>query len=210
MAPFTPHAGLEPTLLEYVDALTMAAIIYNTQMELGIPDEVRESAQAYLVVTLEQRDSERSEADRIDAGQLLEQLGAVDVYVLPPDAADALIAARENAFWTGKKAGAAEVVDIVVPRAAMPSFMSGARELAAEHESLVVGAGHAGDGNVHLAIFQEDSDKRSALLRALFALGSELGGVISAEHGIGREKALLQRTGGSGEDCLDAPDQAGI
>ncbi|MBK5230509.1 MAG: FAD-binding protein [Thermoleophilia bacterium] len=181
-------AGLEPTLLEYVDALTMAAIIYNGKLELGIPDAVRDSAQAYLVVTIEQRDAERSEADVIDAGQLLEKLGAIDVYVLPGEAAEALIAARENAFWTGKAAGAADIVDIVVPRGAMPEFMAAAREIAAKHESMVVGAGHAGDGNVHLAVFQADAGVRGKLMHELFETGMRLGGVISAEHGIGREK----------------------
>lgn len=181
-------SGLEPTLLEYVDALTMAAIVYTAQMELGIPDEVRDGAQAFLVVTLEQRDGERLEADVIDAGQLLEQLGAIDVYSLPDKQAEQLITARENAFWTGKNAGAAEIVDTVVPRGAMPEFMRRARELATEHESLVVGAGHAGDGNVHLALFQEDEEKLQSLMTALFDLAMRLGGAISAEHGIGRAK----------------------
>ncbi len=181
-------SGLEPTLLEYVDALTMAAIVHNTGMELGIPDEVRESAHAYLVVTLEQRDAERCDADVADAGQLLEELGATDVYVLPGDAAEQLIAARENAFWTAKQAGAGDIVDIVVPRGAMPEFMRTARELAAARDTFIAGAGHAGDGNVHLAVFQADEQLRDQLMRELFEAGMRLGGVISAEHGIGRAK----------------------
>lgn len=181
-------SGLEPTLLEYVDALSMAAIIFNSGLELGIPGDVRDSAQAYLVVTIEQRDAERCEADVIDAGRLLEELGAIDVYVLPGDAADSLIEARENAFWSAKKAGAGDIIDIVVPRGAMPEFMATAREIAAAHESLVAGAGHAGDGNVHLAVFQTDEAICSQVMHELFEAGMRLGGVISAEHGIGRAK----------------------
>ena len=181
-------AGHEPTLLEYVDAISMAAIVHNSDLELGIPDHVRDAAQAYLVITLEQRDAERCEADVTDAGSLLEELGAIDVYVLPTTAAEALIAAREQAFWSAKAAGAADILDIVVPRGAMPQFMNTVRELATRHESLVVGAGHAGDGNVHLAVFQNDGSVRSSLMRALFEAGIGLGGAISAEHGIGRAK----------------------
>jgi glycolate oxidase len=180
--------GLEPTLLEYVDALTMAAVVHSTGMELGIPDDVRDVAQAYLVVTIEQRDAERCEADVADAGALLERLGAADVYVLPGDAAEQLIAARENAFWTAKQAGASDIVDIVVPRGAMPEFMRTARELAAARDTFVAGAGHAGDGNVHLAVFQADAQVRGELMHELFEAGMRLGGVISAEHGIGRAK----------------------
>jgi glycolate oxidase len=181
-------SGLEPTMLEYVDALAMAAIIYNEGLELGIPDDVRERAQAYLLVLLEQRNGDRLESDLADASGMLEELQAIDSYLLPSPAADALVEAREKAFWSAKNAGAADVIDIVVPRAAMPEFMSRARAAAAESESLVAGAGHAGDGNVHLAVFQQDPAVLSELMKQLFSIGMELGGVISAEHGIGREK----------------------
>jgi glycolate oxidase len=180
--------GLEPTLLEYVDAISMAAIVYNEDLTLGIPDEVRDSAQAYLIVTVEHRDSDRLDADILDAGESLGRLGAIDTYALPAQAADALIAAREKAFWSAKNAGARDVVDIVVPRGAMPSLMAAARELAAASESMIVGAGHAGDGNVHLAIFQPDDAKLSQVMHKLFEAGIALGGTVSAEHGIGREK----------------------
>jgi glycolate oxidase len=181
-------AGLQPTMLEYVDQLSMAAIIFNTGLELGIPDNVRDAAQAFLIVRLEQRDAERCDADAIDAGLLLERLGAIDVYVLPGEAANSLIQARENAFWSAKKAGAADIIDIVVPRGAMPKFMAAARAIGSEHESIVVGSGHAGDGNVHLAVFQTDEKVLSHVMNELFAAGKRLGGVVSAEHGVGRTK----------------------
>ena len=52
----------------------------------------------------------------------------------------------------------------------------------------MVGCGHAGDGNVHLAVFQADPIKRQELLLAIFSEGARLGGAISGEHGIGRAK----------------------
>lgn len=181
-------SGLGPHILEYIDALTMAAITYTTELTLGIPDEVREASQAYLVVALENRDADRLEGDVATLGELLGELGASDVYVLDGGSARKLIEAREKAFWTAKAAGANEVIDVVVPRSAMPEFLAGARELAAKTESGVAGCGHAGDGNVHLGIFQQDPAKRASLLHDIFALGMELGGAISGEHGIGRAK----------------------
>ncbi|HEX4700564.1 MAG TPA: FAD-linked oxidase C-terminal domain-containing protein, partial [Pseudonocardiaceae bacterium] len=47
---------------------------------------------------------------------------------------------------------------------------------------------HAGDGNVHLAVFQADPEIRHRLLHGMFEAGIALGGAISGEHGIGREK----------------------
>ena len=50
------------------------------------------------------------------------------------------------------------------------------------------GCGHVGDGNVHMSVFQPDAQKRAEVLRAIFRAGIELGGAVSAEHGIGTEK----------------------
>jgi glycolate oxidase len=181
-------SGLAPNILEYIDAFTMAAITYTTKLTLGVPDEVRDATQAYLVVSLENTTTERVDGDVERLGELLGDLGATDVYVLDGAAAHKLIEARERAFWTAKAAGANDIVDVVVPRSAMPEFLATARKLAEETGSGVAGCGHAGDGNVHLAVFQADPEIRHRLLRDMFAAGIALGGAISGEHGIGREK----------------------
>jgi glycolate oxidase len=181
-------SGLTPNILEYIDSFTMAAITYTAELSLGIPDAVRDSAQAYLVVGLENSEAARMESDIERAGELLTDLGAMDAYVLDGPSARKLIEAREKAFWTAKSAGADDVIDVVVPRAAMPEFLSKARELATTAEAGAVGCGHAGDGNVHLGIFCKDREKRYKLLHDIFAVGMALGGAISGEHGIGYAK----------------------
>jgi glycolate oxidase len=181
-------SGAAPLILEYVDGFTMAAITHAQRLDLGIPDEVKEKAQAYLLVMLESARSDRLDEDTEAMGTLLTGLGAVDLYALPGSSARRLVEAREKTFWTAKAAGANDIVDVVVPRAAMPEFLRVASEVAGRHDSMVLGCGHAGDGNVHLAVFQPDEQRRSALLRELFASGMKLGGLISGEHGIGRAK----------------------
>ncbi len=181
-------AGLGPLMLEYIDTLTMAAATEAAGLDLGIPAEVRDRTLAYLVVALEGAHDDRLQADVEVCGELLGALDAIDVYVLPPSAADELIKARERAFFVAKAAGADDIVDVVVPRAAVPRFLAEVAELGAEHGALVAGCGHAGDGNVHLSIFQPDAERRQRLLRAVFAAGVALGGAISGEHGLGRAK----------------------
>jgi glycolate oxidase len=184
--------GVTPSILEYIDAFTMAAITYTAKLSLGIPDEVRDKSQAYLVVQLENAESSRVDEDVQKVGELLGELGAIDIYVLDGNPAHKLIEARENAFWTAKAAGAHEIVDMVVPRESMPEFFAGVRGLIEKvgSGSGVAGCGHAGDGNVHLAVFQADKDIRAELTHGMFELGMSLGGAISGEHGIGREKKV--------------------
>ncbi|MEE2852511.1 MAG: FAD-binding oxidoreductase [Actinomycetota bacterium] len=182
-------SGLAPYILEYVDNVTMAALVHTQNLELGVPDNIRDSCQAYLVVALENRTADRLDEDVEKTGELLAELGAVDAYVLEGGSARKLIEAREKAFWTLKALNADDLIDAVVPRGAMPKFLSGARGLAAAAGGAAAGCGHAGDGNVHLAIFCPDSDIRKKLLTDIFALAMELGGAISGEHGLGRAKA---------------------
>ncbi|MCT2584159.1 FAD-binding oxidoreductase [Actinophytocola gossypii] len=181
-------SGIGPLILEYIDALTMGAITHTAQLQLGVPDEIRDTAQAYLVVMLENNATERLDQDVEAVGTLLGELGSLDTYVLPGPAARKLIDAREKAFFTAKGAGADDIIDTVLPRAALPEFFSAVMEIAQGNQTLVVGCGHAGDGNVHLAVFQKDPEVRHKVLHELFATGMRLGGAISGEHGIGHEK----------------------
>jgi len=181
-------SGIEPLILEYVDTVTMSVITGNEGIDLPIPAAVRDKALAYLIVMLEERNDELLAGATEEAAELLTHLGAPDVYVLPAPAARRLIEAREKAFWAAKRAGADDILDIVVPRAAMAGFLAEVGEIAKGHGGLVVGTGHAGDGNVHLAVFQPDAEARAGLLRAIFAAAVSRGGAISGEHGIGHAK----------------------
>lgn len=181
-------SGAGPLILEYIDMLTMAAITANVGLDLGIPKEVQETAAAYLVVVLENSREERLDEDVGTLGDLLVELGAMEVYVLPGPAAGQLISAREKAFFVAKAAGADDIIDVVVPRAAIPAFLATAARVAETHGTFVTGCGHVGDGNVHLSVFQPDPDRRAEVLESIFRAGMDLGGAISGEHGIGTAK----------------------
>jgi glycolate oxidase len=181
-------SGLGPLILEYIDMLTMSATCDQLGLELGVPDDVKQSAFAYLVVMLENGHADRLDEDVQALAELVADLGAIDVYVLPSGAATQLVEAREKAFWLAKANHANDIVDIVVPRAAIPEFMSSVSRLAQEQSAWIAGCGHAGDGNVHLAVFQNDGEQRRVLMHGLFAAAMDLGGTISGEHGIGTEK----------------------
>jgi glycolate oxidase len=182
-------SGLTPHILEYIDDRTLGAISDHLQLDLGIQDAVRDSAAAYLMVALENRDKDRLQADVMELGGLLLDLGAMDAYVLEGAAAGKLVEAREKSFWTAKAVGVDDIIDVVVPRAAMPEFLRRTEELVAARDAAVAGCGHAGDGNVHLGLFCPDAEKRTRLLTEIFALGMELGGAISGEHGIGQTRS---------------------
>jgi glycolate oxidase len=182
------RSGVNPLVLEYVDGGGLATLTANVGLELGIAPAVQEAAKAYLIVVLEQHREGRLDEDLAELAEQLVELGAIEVFVLPAGSGAKLIEAREKAFWVVKGLGANDIIDVVVPRGSVPDYLRQVAAIAAEHASLVSAAGHAGDGNVHLSVFQPDPAIRDTVMHAIIDAGLALGGAISAEHGIGTEK----------------------
>jgi len=191
VAAAVPHivrSGVNPLVLEYVDGGGFSTLAADVGLDLGIAAAVQEAARAYLIVVLEQHVESRLDEDLARLAELVTDEGAIDVYVLPPHAGALLLEAREKAFWVVKALGANDIIDVVVPRASVPDYLRTVAQIAQDNASLVSAAGHAGDGNIHLSVFQPDDEVRHRVMHAIIAAGVELGGAISAEHGIGKEK----------------------
>lgn len=201
--PVIVGSGLVPTILEYIDTLTMLSITRSESLDLPIPPEVADATSAYLVIVVEHRTPARIDEDVESLGDLLSDAGALDVFVLPGPAAASLLHARERAFYVAKAAGANEIIDVVVPRARIADFLESVGVLANEHGCFAVGCGHAGDGNIHLSVFQPDAGVREEFLVALFESGIALGGAISGEHGIGTAKREAYL-------ALESPERLGL
>lgn len=191
IAPAIPEllrTGLDPAVLEYIDKSTMKGLVRQGGLVLGLPDQVIATTGAYLVVEVEGRSEQRVEDDAAEIAALLSAAGAYDVYGLTSGQGAQLLAARENAFWMVKAAGADELIDLVVPRDRIPEYLSRVRQIARDTGSRIYGCGHAGDGNIHFSVYEPDAAQREATLLAVYRMGLSLGGAISGEHGIGRAK----------------------
>ena len=207
--PAVDIGGVAPSILEYLDFITMDSIASAAGVQLAIDAEVKASAMAYLIVVLEAEDEADLERRTTRLAEVVEPLGGLDLYVLEPRAGAELIEARERAFYVAKAAGADDIIDAVVPRTQIPTLLTRAAGLAAQAGALMTGCGHAGDGNVHLSVFCPDDEARSQLLGHLFAETVSLGGAVSGEHGLGVEKrayhdALVDPLRGTLEDRIKA------
>jgi glycolate oxidase len=182
------RSGVNPLVLEYVDGGGLATLAANVGLDLGISADVQAAASAYLIVVIEQHIEQRLDEDVAALAELVEGLGAIDVFVLPSRSGALLLEAREKAFWVVKALGANDIIDVVVPRASVPQYLQAVTAIAADNASFVSAAGHAGDGNIHLSVFQPDAEVRHRVMHAIIKAGVAMGGAISAEHGIGKEK----------------------
>lgn len=107
-----------------------------------------------------------------------------------------------NALWAARKALSPLLRDIapkkinedvVVPVSRLPELLGGLGELSAKYRVANANFGHAGNGNIHVNLLVDPDDaeqmqRAEACLDEVFTLVLRLGGSLSGEHGVGREK----------------------
>ena len=117
-------------------------------------------------------------------------------------------ALRENIPEANRRIGAVSSHDISVPVALVPRFIAEApARIGAVGAFRLNCFGHMGDGNLHYNVFPmpgksraDHDNQRGAIKRAVHDLVEELGGSVSAEHGVGRLKVDdLERYGDTGK-----------
>ncbi|ANT61855.1 hydroxyacid dehydrogenase [Salipiger sp. CCB-MM3] len=103
---------------------------------------------------------------------------------------------RERIPEANRHIGAIASHDVSLPLSALPEFIeTGLDRLARLGDFRVNCFGHLGDGNLHYNVFppkgrkkQEYESQRADVQRCVHDLVHEMGGSVSAEHGIGRLK----------------------
>lgn len=179
-------SGVQPSLLEFLDGPSIAAIQGYRDMGLA------ESAQAMLLM---QSDRGPLAVEDVAAmGELCERLGAVDVAVASDRAeSDLLLAARRMINPAVEKLGASLVDDVAVPRARLVELLAGIADIAANHDVRILCPGHIGDVNMHPHVVFDRGDTAAAdraarAFGAIMRLALDLGGTITGEHGVGSLK----------------------
>ena len=184
-------SGVVPAKIEFVDNFILRRI--EEMMSMGLPTD----AQALLLIMADGSPAAvETEAEQIV--DILKKSGAKEVKV----AKDADEAAM---YWKMRSAGfaatfsAAHTVlaeDVAVPRDKLAEFIDKLQEISKRTGFFISYLGHAGDGNLHPAIFtdirnKEEFARAQQAMEEIFEAALSLGGVLSGEHGIGLEKQRL-------------------
>lgn len=150
-------------------------------------------AEAVLLIELDGQHQEAVEKDYEKVGEICMDSGAKDVGVAESK--------HDRERYEKFRKGIREAIqakspkfyghDIVVPRTKMPEMFSKVRAISEKYGLLIVGFGHAGDGNIHFNVLKQDMsdaewEKRLPMVsKEIFESAASLGGTITGEHGIG-------------------------
>ncbi|MET9111397.1 FAD-binding oxidoreductase [Streptomyces zhihengii] len=175
--------GHTPSLLEIMDRTTVHAV--NKLANMGLP----ESTEALLLCAFDTPDPV---ADLAAVAGLCEAAGASEV--VPADTAaesELLLQARRLSLTALETVKSATMIDdVCVPRSRLGEMIEGTAAVAAKYDLTIGVCAHAGDGNTHPVVCfdhldPDESRRARESFDEIMALGLELGGTITGEHGVG-------------------------
>jgi len=179
-------AGHRPKILEYIDSLCLKALKKQELMMFC-------GAEAYAALLIE-CDASFANGGRMQIDAIIQSLGSAIKSVIWANNA------KEQQDFRRMRAGLSEACsnylgkkiseDIALPISKLALFR---RWFIGQGSSRLSCAlfGHAGDGNLHVQIMFEEEEDRSlaqALRHEVLLNVLDLGGTLSAEHGIGLQK----------------------
>lgn len=195
--------GPDLAMFEVMPHIGFAAVVDNFENER---DPFPERHPWYVLADFEVASAEAGEALVMSLLEDAMEAGLVRDAVLAQSETQSrqLISIREHMSAGQKFLGGSIKQDITVPIDRIPEFFDRADACV---EQIVpgcrpVGFGHFGDGNIHYNIAQPDGSDRDAFLarwddisEAIFDIVDDMGGSISAEHGIGimKRETLARR-----------------
>ncbi|MGX1503935.1 UNVERIFIED_CONTAM: glycolate oxidase [Streptomyces graminofaciens] len=175
--------GHTPSLLEIMDRTTVRAV--NKLANMGLP----ETTEALLLAAFDTPDPR---ADLAAVGALCEAAGASEV--VPADTvaeSELLLQARRMSLTALETVKSATMIDdVCVPRSKLGAMIEGTAAIAEKYDLTIGVCAHAGDGNTHPVVCfdhldPDESRRARESFDEIMALGLELGGTITGEHGVG-------------------------
>ncbi len=152
---------------------------------------------AYLLVSYDGNTQEEIDhhVDMI-SDLCVNQLGALDVYLVDTDERKQSVWSARGAFLEAIKASTTMIdeCDVVLPRARISEYLDFTQKLSKELDIRIPYFGHAGDGNLHIYFCKDDlpdhiwKEKIKFGFDQMYRKAFEFGGMVSGEHGIGYAK----------------------
>ncbi len=182
--------GVIPSALEFMDKTVMD---YAVRYVGALPFEVSGDYEAQLLIEVDGNNMETLHQDCEKIAEVLAKFNVGDIFFADNESQkNDLWKLRRNASNAMKTLSVLRLTeDTVVPRSKLPDLLRGVKKIGEELGVKTSNIGHIGDGNIHFSIITDepltdDWLERSAQgKREIYKLAKSLGGMLSAEHGIG-------------------------
>jgi glycolate oxidase len=179
------QGGITPLAMEFMDRSTVEL----SAEQLGAEWPCK-AGTSYLMIIVEGSSEEdvRSQCERI--AEICNRYNGLEPVIgQTRKEQESILRIRSNIYLALKR-NLADALDIAVPPASMGRLMDAIDRIAEHHGTSIPTVGHAGDGNLHPTLMKDllegDTNNFKEAKRAIYKATVDLGGVMTAEHGVGR------------------------
>ena len=178
--------GIIPLGIEYIEKRA----IKPTEEMLGKSWPAKEG-EAFLMIIVEGKTEEELLSTCEEIASIGEENNSLSALIAESKNQQETIMDIRSKIYEALKSEMIEILDIGVPPDRIAEFVDRVREISERFGLDLPVYGHAGDGNIHIHVMKSGltesvwREKHKDTKKALFQIGQELGGVISAEHGVG-------------------------
>ena len=183
-------SGVIPSALEFMDKVT---IDYAVRYVGSSPIPISSEYEAMLLIEVDGNNMDILQQDCEKIAVVLSQFSVGDILFADSEA-------QKNELWKLRRNAANAITtlshamvteDTVVPRSKLPELLRGVKKIGEELDLKTSNMGHIGDGNIHFSIISDEPLTEEWRVRSMegkreiYKLVQSLGGMLSAEHGIG-------------------------
>jgi glycolate oxidase len=179
------QSGIIPLAIEYMDRATAETSAESLSMEWPSKE-----GSAFLMIIIEGSSEEEVISACARFSEICQECSGLEPLIgESKKQQDNILKIRSNAYLAMKRY-IADALDIAVPPASMGELMDAIDGIAKRFGTVIPTVGHAGDGNLHPALLidlvEGDKSKLREVKRAIYEEALQLGGTMTAEHGLGK------------------------
>ena len=185
-APRILRNGIIPLAIEYVERILME----KSANLIGKKWSVKNGKACLIViVTGDSRENVYSTADKID--RIARKQNALTTFIVQSKSKQKDILAIRSKIYSLLKPHTLDITDVAVPPSTMIKFTEELDKISKKFSTSLPTFGHIGDGNLHTHILMKkdggvDEKQLEKIKHEIYAACENLGGTITAEHGIGK------------------------
>ncbi|WP_431778278.1 FAD-binding oxidoreductase [Microbacterium aurantiacum] len=179
-------AGIQPAIMELMDAAALAAV----HDLLALPAPTPGTSQLTV-----QTDGPAADEEARAIADVLRAAGGTVVVAADAEEGERLLTIRRSLHPAMERLGTTLIEDVCVPRSALPAMFDEIARIERERGLRIPTVAHAGDGNLHPNFIFDAAPATDGVVEVpaeiweaadeLFRAALRLGGTLTGEHGVG-------------------------
>jgi glycolate oxidase len=177
-------AGVLPMAIEYVQRKEISIVEKHLNLEWPAKE-----GSVFLMIILDGNNEEEVLSSAETISEISQKHNGLEPIVAESGGEQERILTIRSNIYTALKGESYDILDVSLPPPKMADLMDLIDKISEKYGIYIAIYGHAGDGNLHPQLMLKEGVEPATYEKAkdeIYARATEMGGAITAEHGVGR------------------------